>query len=235
MVLNDNPDDIRFRIRNSIYAGADALGVQLCRLKKEFRTDENYRGIFDSAEGRPVYITNYRYCENTGMTDDECTDGLITALKCGATLADIMGDIYDPSPMELTKNEAAIAKQMRLIDTIHAMGKEVLMSSHICKFTPAEKVVETALEHRRRGADITKIVTASNNEEELIENLRITTLLRKELNIPFLFLSGGSHSKLHRLVGPQLGCCMYLAVYEHDKNSVPTQPTISMARTMRDS
>ena len=128
----------------------------------------------------------------------------------------------------------AIDKQMRLIDQIHNMGKEVLMSSHVLKFTPAETVLEIAYEQKKRGADIVKIVTAANSDEEQMENLRITTLLKKELDIPFLFLSGGTHSKIHRMIGPQLGCISYLAVREHDERAVPTQPTIIAAKAVRD-
>ena len=95
-------------------------------------------------------------------------------------------------------------------------------------------MLEIAEEHRRRGADIAKIVTAGNSDEEQIENLRITALLKKELKIPFLFLSGGAYSKIHRMIGAQLGCIMYLAVHEHNKHSVPTQPTIRAAKSVRD-
>ncbi len=234
MVLKDNPWDIRYTVKNSIYAGADALGIQLCRLKREYKTEEDYKSIFSACGGRPIYITNYRYCENEGMTDEECMEGLKTALLCGATLADIMGDTYAPCEGELTEDKEAIEKQMKLIDEIHAMGKEVLMSSHIYKFTPAERVLEIALEHQRRGADIAKIVTGANCDEEMLENFRITTLLKKELDIPFLFLAGGTHTKIHRMISPQLGCLMYLAVYEHDGQAVPTQPTIAAAKAVRD-
>ena len=160
---------------------------------------------------------------------------LIAALACGATLADIMGDTFAPAPMELTTDSAAIERQMRLIDRIHAMGKEVLMSSHILQFTSAEQVLQVALEHEKRGADIAKIVTAGNSDEEEMENLRITRLLQKELRIPFLFLSGGTHSKIHRGIGPMLGCFTYLCVWRHDETSVPTQPTIRAAKQIRDS
>jgi hypothetical protein len=70
--------------------------------------------------------------------------------------------------------------------------------------------------------------------EELMENLRITTLLKKELKVPFLYLSGGTHSKLHRMIGAQLGCVTYLAVQMHDERAVPTQPTIRAAKAVRD-
>lgn len=138
------------------------------------------------------------------------------------------------SGMGISMKQDAIDGQMRLIEKIHSMGKEVLVSSHIIKFTPAETVLEIAFEHKRRGADIVKIVTAANTDEEQIENLRITTLLKNELNIPFLFLSGGTHSKIHRMIGPQLGCVSYLAVQEHDARAVPTQPTIKSAKAVRD-
>ncbi len=234
MILKEHPDEVRFAVKNSIYAGADALGIQLCRIRKEYRTEDNYRKMFAAAAGRPVYVTSYRYAQSEGMTDEECMEELLLALRCGATLADVMGDTFCRSEMELTRDPAAVAKQMELIDRIHAMGKEVLMSSHVLQYTSAEKVLEIALEQQKRGADIAKIVTGANSDEELIENLRITTLLKKELEIPFLFLSGGTHTKLHRMVGPQLGCCMYLAVYEHDENAVPTQPTIAAAKAVRD-
>ncbi|MEE1186917.1 MAG: type I 3-dehydroquinate dehydratase [Acutalibacteraceae bacterium] len=234
MVLKDNPDAIKYRIKNSIYAGADALGIQLCRLQREYKTEEHYKSIFSACGSRPIYVTNYRYCCNEGMSDEECMDGLKLALSCGGTLADIMGDTFDKTEGELTESADAISRQISLIDEIHDMGKEVLMSSHVYKFIPAEKVVEIALEHQRRGADISKIVTGANSDEEMLENFRATVMLKKELNIPFLFLSGGTHTKLHRMIGPQLGCCMYLAVYEHDENAVATQPTVAAAKAVRD-
>ena len=62
---------------------------------------------------------------------------------------------------------------MKLIDDLHERGAEVLMSSHILKYTPAERVLEIALEHQRRGADICKIVTGAETMEQQIENLKI--------------------------------------------------------------
>ena len=127
----------------------------------------------------------------------------------------------------------AIEKQMKLIVQIHELGSEVLMSSHILKFTPAERVLEVALEQKRRGADIIKIVTGADSMEQQIENLRITNLLKEELGAPFLFLSGGECS-IHRRLGIKLGCCMALCVYEHDALSTATQPLLQTMKTIRD-
>ena len=122
---------------------------------------------------------------------------------------------------------------MKLIQDIHAAGAEVLMSSHILKFTPAERVLEVALEQKRRDADIIKIVTGAESMEQQIENLRITDLLNRELGAPFLFLSGGE-SSLHRKLGIKLGCCMALCVYEHDHLSTAPQPLLSTMKMIRD-
>ena len=239
MVLQDNPDGIRYKVKNSIYDGADCLGIQLEVLKKEYKTEEVYRKIFGYCAGRPIYITNYRKHQNAGFTDEELAEELLKALSCGATLGDVPASWFDEESgmgigYELSMKPEAIEKQMDLIRRIHAMGKEALMSSHVQKFTPAEKVLEIALEQKRRGADIIKIVTAANSDEEQMENLRITTLLKKELGAPFLFLSGGTHAKIHRMIGPQLGCVTYLAVQEHDNRAVSTQPTIKAAKAVRD-
>ena len=107
------------------------------------------------------------------------------------------------------------------------------MSSHIFTFTPAEKVLEVALEQKRRGADVVKIVTGADTMEQQIENLRITDLLKRELGIPFLFLSGGQCS-LHRRLGIHLGCCMALCTYEHDALSSFPQPLLRIMKDVRD-
>ena len=240
MIQKTTPDEMRLCIKNSIADGADCLGVQLECLAKEHKTEESLKRIFAFCGGHPVYVTNYRDGANRGRSDEELMEELLTALRCGGTLGDVMGCTFDPEVdraknYELTMKKDAIDKQMRLIDKIHEMGKEVLMSSHVLAYTPAEKVLEIACEHERRGADIVKIVTAGNSVEEEMENLRITTLLKKELKVPFLFLSGGTHSKIHRRIGPQLGCVTYLAVKEYDCRSVPTQPTVKEAKAIRDS
>ena len=239
MILKDNPDSIRFAVKNSIYDGADCLGIQLEWLKKEYKTEENYKSIFAACSGHPVYVTNYRGCENREFSDETIANELVKALECGATLADVPASLFDSESgmgigLELSMKQDAIDRQMRLIDKIHSMGKEVLISSHVLQFVPAETVMEIAYEQKKRGADIAKIVTAANSDEEQMENLRITTLLKKEVGIPFLFLSGGTHSKIHRMIGAQLGCVSYLAVKEHDERAVPTQPTIKAAKAVRD-
>ena len=239
MILKSTADEVRFAIKNALADGADALGIQLECMPPEMHTEENFEKIFSAAAGHPIYVTNYRGGQNASLKDEALAEKLLLALSCGATLGDVPGSAFDYDcgmgiGYELSMKPDAIEKQMALIERIHAMGKEALMSSHVTRFTPAEKVLEIALEQQRRGADIVKIVTAANSEEEELANLSTTALLKKELSVPFLFLSGGTHSKMHRMIGAQLGCVMYLAVHEHSATSVPTQPTIRAAKAVRD-
>ena len=229
----DNPDTAIGRIRNANMLGADAYGLQVESLKPEFQNPETYQRIFAEGKGRPFYVTYYRSKSNTGKTDEELAEGLITLAESGAALCDMMGDLFCMAPEQMTRDEAAIKKQMELIDQLHEKGAAVLMSAHVCKYIPAERVLEIALEQKRRGADIIKIVTKADSMEQQLENLRITDLLKRELGAPFLFLSGGECT-LHRRLGIKLGCCMALCVYEHDAQSTATQPLLSTMKTIRD-
>ena len=214
-------------IRNAVADGATAIGFQMSSLEKEYRTEETLSLILAAAENKPVYFTNYRFGFNAGMTDDELMEGLLFGLKCGATLLDVMGDTFDPSPEELTKDEKAIAEQMKFIDEVHKRGGEVLMSSHVHQFRDAEYVLKMALEQQRRGADVVKIVTAANTQEEELKNLEACHLLKQELKIPFLFLASGKYTHLHRTIGPALGACMWLCFREYDETTYPGPSLIS--------
>lgn len=226
MIQVKTAEQAKIRIQNSIACGASAIGLQLSTMEKRYRTEEQLAELFTLTGNVPLYVTNYRSGENEGTSDGELMRGLMTALKCGATLVDVMGDTFDPSPEELTVNKAAIDKQRRFIDEVHENGGEVLMSSHIYSFRSAERVLEIAKAQESRGADIVKIVTGAETREEEMENLRICGLLQKELKVPFLFLSGGKYNKLHRNLGPAFGVCMWLCFREYDGFTYPGPPLL---------
>lgn len=233
MVQAETPDRINELIALSLPEGAEAFGMQLCRLKPEFRRPEIYRELFNRPDGLPTYVTNYRFFENSGKSDDVLAQELLELAECGATLCDVMGDYYGITKGELTLNPEAISKQMKLIDNLHERGAEVLMSSHVSKFIPAEQVLEIALEHQRRGADICKIVTDGSDMAAQIENIRIIDLLKRELDIPFLYLAGGECRILRRL-GGHVGNCMSLCVHEYDKIATREQPILREMKAIRD-
>lgn len=233
-VQASNPTDLMNLVRNAAFDGCDAYGFQMECLGKEYRNEETLRPIFEAMGRRPIYATNYRTMLNGDMTDEQLAESYLWLRSMGATLIDVLGDLYCPTQYEITHDATAIEKQKALIEKIHAMGGEVLMSSHTFTFMTADEVLAIAREHQARGADISKIVSAANTEEEELENLRTTALLKKELDIPFLFLSAGSHVKLHRTVGPMLGSCMWLTVQTHDAMSTKAQPVLSAIRCIAD-
>lgn len=219
------------RIRNALHLGADAFGLQAESLLPEYQTPEAYHKLFQEMRGKPAYVTNYRSGSNKGKSDEELAEGLLTLAECGAALCDVQGDLFAYHPIQMTEDETAIEKQMELIEKIHAKGAEVLMSAHTNCYLPGEKVLELALEQKRRGADIIKIVTDAADMQAQMENLKTVDLLKRELGAPFLFLSGGECGILRRL-GIKLGCCMALCVYEHDALSTPGQPLLSVMKQL---
>lgn len=228
-----NPENIIAEIKRALGCGAEAFGLQAESLPRKYHTAENFKKIFGEMQGKPLYITNYHHSHNAELSYDELADELLMFAELGATLCDIEGDMYAQHPEQVTEDKDAIEKQMKLVEKLHEKGAEVLISSHVNKFTPAERVLEIALEHKRRGADISKIVTHANNMEEQIENLKITNLLKEKLGIPFLYLSGGE-CHIHRKLGIMLGCCMSLCICERPENSTNPQPLINQQKLLRD-
>ena len=232
MVQADNPDRIKELMDKSEPNGAEAFGMQFEKLNPKYRNKDVYKELFSHSD-KPTYVTNYRIVHNAEKSDDEIANEIVEFAECGATLCDIMGDLFDRQPDEVAVSETAINKQMELIDTLHKKGAEVLISTHILKYTPAERVLEIALEHQRRGADISKIVTGAETMEQQLENLKIVNMLKENLKIPFLFLSGGE-SQILRRIGTEIGNCMCLCVYERDKMATIHQPLLKNVKLIRE-
>lgn len=233
MVQADNPDRIKELIDKSVPEGAEAFGMQFEQMKSEYRTREVYKDLFAFAKDKPVYVTNYRHASNEGKSDDMLAAELVELADCGADLCDVMGDYFDRQPDEVAVDKTAIEKQKELIRKIHSKGSKVIMSSHVLKYIPAERVLEIALEHQRRGADICKIVSGADTMEHQLENLKNINMLKEKLEIPFLFLCGGQCSILRR-IGGELGCCMYLCVHEYDALASLQQPLLKDVKIIRD-
>lgn len=224
MVQGTSAARVEELMRLSYEAGAEGFGIQLETLRAEERTDEVYKRLF-SLYPLPTYVTNYRFRSNDGKSDDVLAEELVGIASCGATIVDVMGDMYCRTPGELTMDESAIERQKALIDRIHAVGGKVLMSSHTKRVMCAEEVLQYALEQQKRGADIAKIVSQADTAADEVEAMRAILLLREKLSIPFLYLVGGE-CKILRRVGGKLGNCMHLGVYEYDALATPVQPLI---------
>lgn len=250
LLMSQTEEDLLTEIRACIQQGATAFGFMIERLPKTLRTPEKMQTFFREMGDRPIYVTCYLRGDVEQETDDQRAAYLLQALECGATMADVRGDMFAPCDGEMTFDEDAVAKQKALIEKIHAMGKEALMSSHIefdpkrtllpCveydkkwDFLPYEEVLKIALEHQNRGADITKIVTNADTDEELAENFKTYFRVKEQLDVPLLFLCNGKKCLPHRLAGALIGEPMVF-VREASRVAGPksAQPSIAVMKEL---
>ena len=93
--------------------GADGMAIGIGVLKPEFRNREDLERII-SCVPRPFYVYFYRndkWVEKNNQDDDARQKFLMMAADAGAAMIDVMGDLYDPSPMEITRKPSAVRKQ----------------------------------------------------------------------------------------------------------------------------
>lgn len=234
MIQASTPENAIAAVRNAVFDGEDSFGLQVESLDNAYRSMQNIRSILSVMGNRTVYVTNYRTSYNEGKNDDELAKGLLHLADCGADIIDVMGDMFCRDKFGMTYDENAVNEQKKLIRQIHYNGKSVLMSAHVPRFLSAEEVIQMAAAQQARGADIAKIVTVAETETEEMENLRITALLKHERDIPYLFLSIGSHCKIHRMLSPILGSFACLCVQSHDRASTKAQLVLSSAKAVLD-
>ncbi|MDF2722313.1 MAG: type 3-dehydroquinate dehydratase [Paenibacillus sp.] len=208
-----NPDEAICTIRNAILDGTNGFMIHLQKLAPEFINEDSLRRIFNYTCDLPIYTMNYR--SDATKTDEQRMEEQIMAVRAGANMVDIMGDMFDRAPRELTFNPEAIEKQKQAIARVHELGAEVLMSSHTSVYLTTEEVLSHARELEARGADFVKVVTRVESEEEMVDSLKTTSVVSKALNVPFLHICMGFHGKLHRAIGPMLGSCFALCVQSY--------------------
>lgn len=234
MILCSTPQECLDKIQASLAEGADAIGIQLERLKREYRTRETLTEIFAACGGKPIYVTGYRYGESAGLDDDACAALLLLALDCGATLCDVPGDMFDPDcRLQLSFRADAVEKQKALIREIHRRGGEALMSCHTQTDTTAEENRMIAKAQQERGADIIKIVNVAQSAEAIPKYVQVIQQILRETDRKLLFLVGGA-GRLLREIGPNLGVCMYLCVHDYGPFDTREQPLLKDVKAIRD-
>lgn len=226
------PQELIAKAANSEFDGAGGIAIELHGLKPEFRNRESLKNIIE-AVNLPFMFCFYRKDQWENRDDDARQELLLAAADAGASMIDVMGDLYDPSPLELTRNPAAVEKQMRLIDAIHDKGADVVISSHMACFRSTEQVVEHLKIVEARGADVVKLVQTVDTESELEEAIHTTLVLRRELKVPFIHLCNGKFARPHRFFGPALGVSIFFAVQRYE-NGVGPQPTITAMKAVLD-
>jgi 3-dehydroquinate dehydratase len=233
IMAGQTPQELIASARNSESEGASGITIDLHDFKPEFRNLESFKKIIKSVN-LPFMFYFYRNDKWKESSDDDRQEVLLTAAEAGASMIDVMGDLYDPSSKEITYNQNAIDKQKRLIDKIYSKGAEVVISSHTGSVMTTEEVTKHMLELESRGPDVVKIVTIINTEEELAEALRTTITLNRELKTPYIHLCGGKYSRPHRFMCPVLGTSILFAVPYYSDRYTFGQPTIQSMKAVLD-
>ena len=227
-------EELIARARTAEFQGADGIAVDLFRLPPEQRTEDNFRHLMREVR-LPFMFLCYRNDQWFGQDDEARQACLLAAAAAGAEVIDVMGDLYAPSPDELTLAPAAIARQTMVIAEIHARGAKALISSHqhTLPARSTTQVLETMRAQRARGADICKLVAAVNAEEELLEAIKTTMTLNREMDVPFIHLTNGPYSRVHRFLGLSLGVAITFGVIGYEAGQLPSQPTIAAFKAVQ--
>ena len=226
-------------IKKSEISGATALDLHLSCLEEKERTAAEIRKIADSTK-LPILALNYN--ENydwspAGMTEEERVDLLLTALDGGCAAIDMQGYTFDPksksgyygdktrlfsrdNPREIVTDESVINKQKELIERVHGMGKEVLLSTHPYVPMDTEQLLELAKFLDERNPDVIKIVTRCDTEEQLGEAFKSMIALKNAgLKARISFHCCGQKGKPSRIINPLLGSYLCFCTPEFTESS----------------
>lgn len=234
VISDETPDACIATVRNAIYDGADAFMLDMCKLALEYHNEADLSRIFDYCGDRPVIVMHYRSPLRQHLTDQDLVDSLLMAIRAGASMCDIMGDMFNRSPLELSTDPESFEKQCRVVEQVHALGGEVLMSSHTWVPMTVEHITAHAKALQARGADMIKIAQIATNEEEAMEAFRSTARLKHELDVPYLHVCMGQYGKAHRQISPIFGSSMALCIQQYTERSHKDQALLWATKQVLD-
>ena len=220
---SQTPDKLIECIREFKSEGAHGAVLNLEKLDRKFWSIEFFRQIFTAVPDMGIYACFYRDEQTKNLTDDDRAKYLLMAAEAGADIVDVMGDLFDSQPNELTMNSNAIDKQKKIIAEIKKFGAEVLMSSHVNKPMNTEETLKYFYAHSERGVDISKAVFVTTTETELQESRNTSEKLYTDLPIPFVYVCSGKYGvNFQRFETLLNGSIMtFVRCYEND-----VQPTV---------
>jgi hypothetical protein len=238
-------------IQNCFYAGATMIDLHLSCLENS--SLETLSSIVKSSR-LPILALNYNNafdCSHAGYSEEDRIESFLRAVEAGAAGIDMQGyTFHTPSktdfcgedkysftkgnPREIVTDESIIAKQCQLIEKVHSMGAEVLLSCHPNVVMNCEQVVDLALFLEKRNPDIIKIVTVAKNEDDLAEAIKTMSVLKKEVKTPITYHANGKAGKASRIINPLLGGHIAFCVERYNEASTMEQLDLRTARSIVD-
>jgi len=238
-------------IKNCMYDGATMIDLHMSCLEN---TDvESLKKIMDSSK-LPILALNYNSTydsKDAGFSEEDRAASFLRAVEAGAAGIDMQGYTFHlPSkkafcgedkfsftkgnPHEIVTDEFIISKQCDLIEKVHSMGAEVLLSCHPGISMPCDAVLELALFLEKRNPDIIKIVTIANTEDDLIESIKTMSMLKREVKTPVSYHASGKAGALSRIVNPMLGGHIIFCVDRYNEASTMEQLDLKTVRSVVD-
>lgn len=256
IVSDPTPAEIARTLMLSDFDGSDAYEINLMCMDRKYWNPTDLGGIF-RATVKPVLVCHYRwdYERHIDMDEEARIGLLLDAVRWGASGIDLDADAFDPSPGPLewtdearrytlsrkgaprdwTTDPKAVARQRAVIEEVHRLGGEVLMSAHTRVHLTVEQALSMAREMQARGADVAKVVSCDMSFEDLLDTMRATIELKKVMRIPFIMMSHGLHSKIGRTVCPMLGSMLTFCTQPiSPAGAFPLQPPIRVQRAAWD-
>lgn len=239
------------KIKNCIYDGADMIDLHMSCL--EDAAAESLKSVIGASKV-PVLALNYnkKYdWSDCGFSEEERVKSFLDAVSAGAAGIDMQGYTFDKkseenfcgedkysftkeNPKEVVTDSAVISKQCELIEKIHFMGAEVLLSCHPGIVMNCRQVVELALFLEKRSPDIIKIVTFAADENDLIESFKTMSVLKKEVKTAVSYHVSGAVGSLSRIINPVLGGHIVFCVDRYNEGSTMEQLDLKTARRIVD-
>ncbi len=227
-------------IKNCLYDGATMIDLHLSCLEN---TDTESLQRIISSSRLPILALNYNLTyewTDADLSEEERVASFFRAVEAGAAGVDMQGYTFHlPSkkvfcgedkysftkgnPKEIVTDENIISKQCELIEKLHAMDAEVLLSCHPGITMTSEQVVDLALFLEKRNPDIIKIVTRAENDDDLAESIRTMLLLKKEVKTPVAYHTYGKAGMLSRIINPLLGGQIAFCVDHYNEGSTMEQ------------
>jgi hypothetical protein len=212
------------------FDGADCFQWELHKLEDFPPSKEDMRDLFSSTN-KPIWTTNRRGVKpHTPKMEEVRMKLQIDAIEIGASGIDMEMDTFDhwllwdqkrkqkewenlhdipvnkkDFPHECSFNKDARDKQLEIIDTVHSLDAEVLMSCHVLVRTTDNGILKIVNEMDNRGADLIKIVVRNDDFYDLCDTLRANIMLKENTDKPFKLMSQGEPSKLGRVLYPMFG------------------------------
>lgn len=235
VITEPTPESAIHAIRTAEFDGARAYLLDLLQLRRQFHTLQDLRRIICSTH-KPVMVYYYRRpgAQWDQVSDDVRADAFKLSVEAGAAAVDMMADFFDPSPLELSHNADAIARQKDFICLVHDLGGEVLISSHTMVPMSTDEVLGHVRHMLERQPDLVKIVPRVPTERSLLEAFATTVALRHELDRPFIHIAMGEYNAIHRIVGPLLGSAACFCVPYYNEGSTIEQPLLRSTRLVFD-